>query len=64
MIPYKGHIQSHDEEFVVDGRCLLDKFICIRCKLKPSLFFFFPLLKCNCCSFIIVEFMTDRAAAD
>lgn len=32
-----------------------------------AIFFFFllfPLLKCNCCSFIIVEFMTDRAAAD
>lgn len=64
MIPYKGHIRFHDEEFVVDGQCLLDKLICISCKLKPSFFLSFSTLKCNCCSFIIVEFMSDRAAAD
>ncbi|KAL5792588.1 hypothetical protein ACOSP7_001182 [Xanthoceras sorbifolium] len=35
---------------------------CIKRKPEPS--FLFCFLKCNCCSFGIVKFMTDRAYAD
>lgn len=36
---------------------------CIKRKPEPSFFSFF-FLECNCCSFSIVEFMTDRTYAD